>query len=212
MEANKESLDEIRHIKNMMERSTRFKSLSGYSGIGAGICGLILAWFASDQIECLRTCNCNFTSISKDDTSQIQNKIITASIITFIAAFVISFYFIYERSKKSGVSIWGGSSMRLMRNMAIPMAAGGFVLLRFIQINNFEFIIPFSLLFYGLSLINAGKYTHVEAIYLGFGELFLGIWSLWLPEYGLYFWAVGFGILHLIFGFVLWARFDRKLA
>ena len=43
-------LEELQHIKRMMERSSRFISLSGLSGIAAGICAIAGAWFANDVI------------------------------------------------------------------------------------------------------------------------------------------------------------------
>ena len=52
MTDQQQSLDELQHIKRMMERSSRFISLSGFSGIAAGFCALVGAWFAHKKLIC----------------------------------------------------------------------------------------------------------------------------------------------------------------
>jgi hypothetical protein len=98
----------------------------------------------------------------------------------------------------------------VMINVAVPMIVGGLFIWRMKDFGLYGLIAPACLLFYGLALINASKYTFPEIRYLGFGQLILGVANLWLPGYGLYFWAFGFGVLHVIYGFVMWWKNERQ--
>jgi len=71
-------------------------------------------------------------------------------------------------------------------------------------------VTPSCLIFYGLALINGSKYTVSEVRYLGYLELVLGIVNLWATRYGLYFWAAGFGVLHILYGIVMWNKYERN--
>lgn len=92
--------------------------------------------------------------------------------------------------------------------MAVPLAVGGALVLSFLWYGAGLFVAPACLLFYGLALVSAGKHTLTEVTYLGYAQIGLGILNLLLPGYGLYFWAAGFGILHIIYGLIMWRRHE----
>lgn len=106
--------------------------------------------------------------------------------------------------------MWGLSAQRLMAQVAIPIIAGGIFLLRLIHFGTFGLIAPGCLIFYGLALVNASKYTLDEIKWLGYCELLLGIINLWFVGDGLYFWAIGFGILHIVYGSFMWWKYERN--
>lgn len=209
-------LDTLQDIKQMMERSSRFISLSGLSGIAAGSCALIGAWFAYGVIEKSSSAANNLRTITRSDSTPISiddwmgNCLVQIAAITFTAAFILSFIFTYLRSKKTNTPIWGATARRLMLNVMIPMAAGGIYLLKLMENQAYGLIAPGCLIFYGLALLNASKYTLPETKYLGYSEILLGIVSLWFIGYGIYFWAMGFGVLHIIYGTVMWWRYERN--
>src|SRR5688500_6884094 len=91
-----------------------------------------------------------------------------------------------------------------------PLVAGRLFLYRMIQLHQYELVAPGCLIFYGLALVNAAKYTLGEVRYLGYGQLFLGIISCWATGYGLYFWAAGFGVLHIVYGIIMWYKYERN--
>ena len=107
------------------------------------------------------------------------------------------------------MAIWGNAARRLLWNTLLPMVAGGFFLWRMIELKQYEFIAPGSLIFYGVALVNGSKYTMGEVRYLGYGEIVLGIVNLWFFHYGLIFWVLGFGVLHIIYGASMWWKYDR---
>jgi hypothetical protein len=209
-------LDTLRDIKQMMERSSRFISLSGFSGIAAGACALVGAWFANNVIEENRYSLTNIRSIAPGDDEKISisdwmgNQLVQIAIITFSTAFVLAFIFTYLRSKKTNIPIWGSTARRLMINVMIPMVAGGIYLIKLVESHAYGLIAPGCLIFYGLALLNASKYTLPEIKYLGYGQMLLGIISLWFIGSGIYFWALGFGLLHIIYGTVMWWKYERS--
>lgn len=201
----------------MMERSSRFLSLSGWSGVAAGVCALTGAWFAYDVIEAGGAPGLiDFNEIGYRNNSFFDiktfmgSKLFFIAAITFIAAFCFSFVFTYIRSKKNGVPLWGAASRRVMISLLIPTATGGIFLLRMIQLGIYGLIAPGCLIFYGLALVNAAKYTLGEVRYLGYANIILGLINCWYIGYGLYFWAIGFGVLHIIYGIVMWYKYERE--
>lgn len=213
MNSKDESLETLQDIKRMMERSSRFISLSGWSGISAGVCALVGAWFAHNQIEKYQS-GINSNPAGNNDifnfpSMGLLQQLLLTAILTFLGALISSFIFTYLRSKKTKVPLWGLTARRLLLNTIIPMLVGGFFILRMMQLGNYELIASACLLFYGLALVNACKYTFNEIRYLGYAELVLGLISLWQNGNGLYFWAAGFGVLHIIYGAMMWWKYER---
>ena len=209
MSDQQQSLDDLQHIKRMMERSSRFISLSGFSGIAAGLCALIGAWFAHEKIYCWVKGDCTIDGLIDMGGITLLNDLLWIATITFIGAFVSAFFFTYLRSKKNGIPMWGATTIRLFWNMVIPLTVGAIFIIRLMQLGEYQLIAPGCLIFYGLALVNASKYTLGEIRYLGFGQLALGIMNLWSIGFGLYFWAMGFGVLHIIYGLVMWYKYER---
>lgn len=193
----------------MMERSSRFISLSGFSGIAAGVCALIGAWYANTILPAsLETLSSPSQKITVSEV--LESPFFRIAIITFIAAFVLAFLFTYIRSKKNGTPVWSTASKRLLFNVSVPMIVGAFFLFKLILSGNYGFVAPGCLIFYGLALINAGKYTLSEIRYLGFAEVITGLLNLFVIGYGLYFWAFGFGLLHIFYGSLMWWKYERN--
>jgi len=64
------------------------------------------------------------------------------------------------------------------------------------------------LIFYGLALVDAGKFTYGEVFYLGILEIITGLVSAFFPSLGLFFWIFGFGVLHVIYGLVMYRKYE----
>ncbi|MEO7962139.1 MAG: hypothetical protein ABIR19_11360 [Ginsengibacter sp.] len=207
MNTENESLQELRHIKQMMERSTRFSSLSGFSGIAAGICALGGIWLVVKKINLWREINLEHLDAPKDN---LATDLLLIAISTFVAAAIFSFLFVYLRCKKLNIPLMGMSARRVVINMAIPLLAGSLFILRLATTGNYLMIPPACLIFYGLALVNASKYTLEEIRYLGLLEIIIGVINLWLLGHGLTFWAVGFGLLHILYGIIIWWKYEKN--
>lgn len=211
----KKHLDDLHDIKKMMEKSSRFISLSGWSGIAAGTCALVGAFFAHDA---LKESYYSVSTSSQNDYNYfpfflkqlLYSRLFHIALITFIAAFISALIFTYIRSRKNNTPVWNRTSRRLLLNVSIPMIVGCIFLLKLLENGNYGLIAPGCLIFYGLALVNGSKYTLGEIKYLGYFEIFLGIVNCVFVESGLYFWAVGFGVLHIIYGTLMLFKYERN--
>lgn len=215
MDNQQQSLEDLQHIKKMMERSSRFISLSGLSGIAAGVCALVGAWFANQVITSNGGPSGYRALVGRSFRAEslqefMGHRLFQIAALTFVAALFLAFLFTYLRSKKDKIPMWGATAQRLTFNVAIPMVVGGIYLYKQMQFGNYGLIAPGCLIFYGLALVNASKYTLSEVRYLGYGQLVLGIVNCWFVGYGLYFWALGFGVLHIVYGTVMWVRYEKN--
>ncbi len=215
MNEQQQSLEDLQHIKKMMERSSRFISLSGLSGISAGICALIGAWVAHPYVFGQKDFVINgeiavVQAMANDYSIILNTYLFWIAAATFIAAFVSAFFFTWVKSKKEGIPMWGSTSKRLIINVSIPVLVGGLFLFRMLHYGTFGLVAPGCLIFYGLGLINASKYTLDEIRYLGYVQIVLGIINLWFVGYGLYFWAMGFGVMHIVYGTYMWMKYERN--
>ncbi|MBC7866090.1 MAG: hypothetical protein H7X88_01035 [Gloeobacteraceae cyanobacterium ES-bin-316] len=215
MSDQQQSLEAIHDIKRMMERSSRFISLSGLSGISAGLCALMGAWFAHPYVFGRKDYIIDAGAARAHATVESYTIIFNTYLFwiaaaTFLAALISAFILTYIKSSKEGVPIWGNSARRLLVNVSLPLIVGGIFIFKLAQFGTFGLVAPGCLIFYGLALINASKYTLIEVRYLGYSQLLLGLISLWFVGYGLYFWAVGFGLMHIVYGTYMWLKYDRK--
>lgn len=205
-----DSLQELKDIRRMMERSSRFISLSGLSGIAAGTFALAGAWIGRNILKDYYGSYNSRGIFSGDDFSGLKIKLLVLAAGVFVAAFVSSFYFTWRRTKKQGLPIWDHTSKRLFLNIMIPLIAGAAFILGMLRFDEWRFVAPSCLIFYGLALINASKYTLTDVRYLGYCEIILGLVNMFFIGNGLYFWAAGFGILHIIYGTIMWVKYERK--
>jgi hypothetical protein len=208
MNSETSSLDTLKDIKKMMEKSSRFISLSGWSGIAAGVCGLAGAYWASRILS-------GYSANEKSDATALMSlewSLLELAGIVFLSAFITAFIFTYLRSRQEGIAIWGQAAKRLLWNTMLPMLVGGILILRLIDMGDYSLIAPIALVFYGLALVNGSKYTLGEIRYMGYLEIILGAICLWYPNQWLIFWSLGFGALHIVYGILMWWKYERKTA
>jgi len=216
MDQQNEHLKNLQEIRSIMERSSRFISLSGLSGIFAGITALIGAFvvYLYRQEFFIGRYNNGGIFISQDLLSgnDLNNFIIFLLIdgsVTLILAILFGIVFTMRNAKKKGLPIWDGTTKRLLINLFIPLIAGGVFALILLFHHLVFLVAPVTLIFYGLALINASKFTLNEIFYLGLCEIALGLIAAVFVGYGLIFWAIGFGILHIIYGTSMYFKYER---
>jgi hypothetical protein len=199
----------LKDIKQLMERSSRFISLSGLSGVAAGVCALGGAWVANgilnEFIKSYKT-----ESFKSEATDILSLELLGLAVAIFLVASLSALYFTSRKAKKRNLPMWDHTSRRLLWNLLVPLLAGGAFIICMLKYNEWRFVAPSCLIFYGLALVNASKYTLTDIRYLGYCEIILGLINMMFIGYGLYFWAVGFGILHIIYGAMMWFKCERK--
>jgi len=204
--------DELASIRSMMERSSKFISLSGLSGILAGVYALIGAGVAYHLIY---NGNSIISSYPTDNGSGLTVNILTITQLFVIAVVVLTASLLtgviltVRKARRKGQQVWGSVSQQLLFNMAVPLLAGGFLIMILISRGYLGIIAPASLIFYGMALVNASNFTFKDVKYLGICEIVLGLLAALLPGYGLLFWAIGFGVLHIVYGSIMYIKYDR---
>ncbi len=199
-------LEDISQIKNMMERSSRFISLSGLSGVMAGLYALAGAYLASTIIPVFPSYRLVVLT---------QEKIMLLIVIGLAVLFLslgTGIYLTIRRSRKLKLKSWDHTTRRMLVNLAIPLATGGVFVLILISKGMLALAAPVSLIFYGLSLVNASKYTYGDIRALGIIEISLGLTATFFVGFGLVFWAIGFGVMHIIYGILMYIKYERETA
>ncbi|KAF0236640.1 MAG: hypothetical protein FD181_2544 [Prolixibacteraceae bacterium] len=204
--------EDIQAIREIMERSSKFLSLSGLAGIFAGVCALVgaaVAWFFifdSGQIRYSGHLQNYISSIN----SGIGFYLALDALLVLVFAVLGAVYFSFRKAKKAGRQFWTNSTRRLLFHLMLPLVSGGFIILILIFRNKPDMVISFMLVFYGLALVNAGKFTFSEIHYLGLTQIVLGILAAVFINYGLLLWAIGFGLMHIVYGTMMFYRHERK--
>jgi hypothetical protein len=200
----KKHQEDLLHIRSMMERSSMFISLSGLSGVFAGISAIVGAGFAINILD--------NNGINYFDDNQIvldQNiifQLFGIAVLVLISAISFGIFFTVRKSMKNNLPIWTTATKNMLLNLAIPLLVGAVFCLALYLQRYFGLIAPATLLFYGLALINAEKYTLTDIKYLGYCELILGCISLFYIGMGLVFWVIGFGLLHIVYGLIMYKK------
>ena len=206
-----DSLQEVKDIRRLMENSSRFIYLSGLSGVAAGIIALAGAWYAQSVIfKDVPASSNGLLVLDNSEYSRFSSQLWLLAAAVFIVAFLLAYFFTWRKVTKQGVSIWNYSSRRLFWNMVLPLIAGGLFIYGMIQNGVWAFVAPACLIFYGLALVNASKYTLSDIRYLGYCEIVLGLINMLWLGYGLYYWALGFGVLHIAYGILMWWKYERQ--
>jgi hypothetical protein len=201
-------LKDISEIRTMMEKSSRFISLSGLSGVFAGIFAIAGAAFAYYSPALGR-----YTRFA-DNVIGVEHPFTEIVMLTLVAMLVLilslaaGVFFTSRKAKKHGLKTWDATAKRLVINLMLPLMAGGLFCLALIYHGIIGLVAPATLVFYGIALLNGSKYTYNDIRYLGICEIVLGIIASFFPGYGLFFWVVGFGVLHIVYGVSMYYKYD----
>ncbi len=210
---NEKYLRDISEIKNMMNRSSRFISLSGLAGVFAGFYAIIGAVIAKVLLSNNGADYNDFELVSDTSLeSDLGFQLFMVAVAVLLLAIGTAVFLTTRKARKNDQKIWDSTSKRLLINFFAPLVAGGIFCLVLLQYGLIGLIAPSMLIFYGLALIHGSKYTFGDLKSLGYANLILGLIATQFMGYGLYFWATGFGIFHIIYGIWMYNKYDRKSA
>lgn len=206
MKNHEEQLAAIQEMRNMMDQATRFKLISGLSGMIAGVLSLL-----SLYIVYLSTGISPFEAEALERVWRGSNPILISCIFIalLVACMGLGLYMARRNARQAGKNAWDGSAKRLVFSLLIPVLTGGVFSMLLIQLGLVSLFAPVTLLFYGMGLLSASKFTleavrTVGLIFIGLGLLATGILS-----YGLLIWALGFGLVHIVYGFIIYVKYER---
>lgn len=212
MNKQEEQLSALQDIRSMMERSSRFLSLSGLAGLVIGTFALIgvAAMYAFMGISPIEP---GYYELSKGMDGQPDQAfygfIFADSLTVLVLSLIAGAWMARSKAQKLDQPFWDAPAKRMLINMFIPLAAGGLYSLILIYHGYFEFVVGATLIFYGLALLNASKYTIDDIRYLGMLEIAAGLLASFYIDYGLLIWAFGFGLLHIIYGLVIYLKYEK---
>lgn len=201
--SSEDYLKDISEIKNLMNKSSRFISLSGLSGVLAGIYALIGAAYAYWLVT---TNQPGYLILD----GEIYNLILLDLFLVCFLGVTTGIILTTRRAKKEGRPIWDATSQRLIINFLIPVVAGGIYTLIILSQHKYGQTGALMLLFYGLGLVNASKYTLGDVKYLGFIQIILGLICAYFPGYGFWLWVIGFGFMHIIYGALMYYKYEKS--
>ncbi len=197
--------EDLSHIRSMMERGSRFLSLSGLSGVFAGcvaLIGAIFVWFK------LKSRNIDYFSTLKNLAgSDILLSWIVTGLVILVLAISGAYFLTLKRSKETNQPVWSLTTRRMLLDFSIPLVTGALFCIGLLYHGLFLWLAPATLIFYGLALVSAEKHTLGEMKYLGFCQIILGLISVFFTELGLVCWALGFGILHIFYGLMMHRKY-----
>lgn len=210
-------LEQLTEIREMMSRSSKFISLSGFSGIWVGsvaLIGMAAIFFNFPDYFMLRYADTNsnypdYMMNGGELISFIRFVIIDATLVLLFAitgALVLTM----NKSKKQGISLWNDTAKRFLVSLMVPLVSGGLFIAIMTYHGLFGIAGPLTLIFYGLALFNAGRYSLIEIRYLGLLEIVLGLLAAVFIGYTAIFWGIGFGVLHIVYGIVMHIKYDRS--
>lgn len=193
------NIEDLRHIRSMMERSAKFLSLSGISGVCAGCFALLGALSAYFIL---------YRHLTLVGNLAIDLLIVAACVV--ILAFTSGIFFSYRKAKKTGSKFWTPVTFQLLKDGGVPLVIGGLFCLLLIYHHVSFMVISTMLIFYGLALIYVGARTFRDIKWLGVCEIVLGLIAGAFTDYALVIWAMGFGVLHIVYGVVMYFKYDAK--
>ena len=208
MKQQQDYIRDISEIRSMMERSTKFLSLSGWAGIMAGIYALIGAYIAY-KVLYFNPDEIIYASFEERRyTGDVLSLLILAAAVLFLSIGT-AVYFSNRKAIRRNETLWNATSRRLLLNMGVPLVVGGIFVLVLLSKELIGLVAPATLIFYGLSLYVASRYTFEDVKVLGLIQIALGLISSYYIGYGLLFWAIGFGICHIIYGIYVHFKYER---
>lgn len=208
MKKEQDYLRDIAEIRNMMENSSKFLSLSGWAGILAGIYALAGACVAYWILD-FNPQQVGSTVAEKLGFSSNIWQLVLLGLLILVLALGTAIYFSHKNAEKRGEKLWTATSRRLLFSMSVPLVVGGLLLLILISREMNGLIAPLSLIFYGLALYNASKFTFNEVRTLAYIEIALGLLGCYFIGYGLLLWALGFGIAHIVYGIFIHYNYEK---
>lgn len=197
--------EDLSHIRSMMERSSRFISLSGLSGVVAGLAAIIGAAYVYYVFQ--REGIDYFDGDRNIFGKKLVNELVVIGSVILIVAILSGYIFTANKSKKKGLKIWDATTRRLLLTFAVPLITGGLFCLILLYHHLFVLVAPATLIFYGLALVSAERYTLTDIKYLGYCQIILGLLSFLFLGWGLVAWTIGFGLLHIVYGLIMHRKY-----
>ena len=187
---------DLSEIRSMMEKSSRILSLSGLAGIFVG-CTALAGLFFAQYIQ------------TRVPENELLSYLIGDAVVVLVTAIALAVYFSSRMAKQKSLPIWNATARHLVSELALPLAVGGAFCISLLVHEAYSMLPAAMLIFYGLALFGASKYTVKEVRFLGLAQVIVGVVAAFVVTQGLYLWGLGFGIVHILFGLRIYLAYER---
>ncbi len=205
---SQDAVKSIEEIKSILHRNTRILSLSGWSGIMAGLVAIAAAAIAKSRLDAYYFKWKQTGYYSTQEYIQLRTDLAFLGLGTLVLAIALATFFTWRKIRKDGDQLISTATIKLMVNISVPLLTGGIFIAFLLQAGFLNLIAPSCLIFYGLALFTASKFTLGEIKYLGIVCIVLGLANLWMYPYSLIFWTLGFGVAHILYGIIMLRKYD----
>ena len=191
----------LNEIKDLMDRSKKFLSLSGGTAILIGIYACITATAAFFILSDGQAFHWdNFPKILTHTPYHLRVLGGLAALLV-VASIATAIGMSWLQARKNGRRlVFDAPARRLVGSFALPLVTGGLLCLSLFYRGHYGLTSSIMLLFYGLALVSAASHTYSSVRYLGYAQIVLGLIDSCMEGYGIVFWFVGFGLLHIAYG------------
>lgn len=182
------AMDNLEFIRETMERSTAFTAVPGYGGIFMGVTAIAAAYIAFTQPTIWQW--------------------MTVWLVEGALGFLIGLFAMWQKSKMAGTSLASTPAKKMILSFLPPMVCGVIITLGLWRLEHFEVLVPVWLLLYGAAVVTGGSYSVRAVPVMGWCFIALGGIAFLLPTRAAdLMMALGFGLLHIIFGIVIARRY-----
>jgi hypothetical protein len=207
MEKPNIGLEDLKQIRSIMEKSSTFLSLSGFSGVIVGFIALAAGVAIGASLKTILVTSEALKTAAEN--AGLRGNILAVFIAAFLVAVVAAYLFSLKKAKNKGLPIFNRISLHFASHLFMPLLAGGVFVIVLASKGYFDLVLPSMLIFYGLSLVSASKYTHPEIAYLGMTVAALGLLAVLFIQYSLLLWAAGFGVCTIGYGLFLYTKYEK---
>jgi hypothetical protein len=181
------AMDNLRYIRETMERSQSFTAVSGLGGVLMGLIAL----------------GATFLALRAETTGAwvaVWMGAAALSLSTALAAMTL-------KARAVGGSLLVGAGKKFAWNLTPPLLVGGVLTLAMTQAGAAELLPGVWLLLYGTGVVTGGAFSVRVVPLMGLTFMLVGAAALFAPAaWGNLFMAGGFGLLHIVFGAVIWRK------
>ncbi|MGI8812116.1 MAG: hypothetical protein ACR2IH_06260 [Pyrinomonadaceae bacterium] len=182
------AVDNLKFIRETMERSTHFTAVPGYGGILMGVTAIVAAYVAHLQ--------------------PLMSGWLTVWLTEAGLAAAIGLLAMWQKSKIAGESAFSVPAKKFAFGFAAPLVCGIVITLGLGRLGYFEIMPAVWMLLYGAAVVTGGAFSVRVVPVMGWLFIAAGAVQFMLPSgYGNIMMGASFGLMHIIFGGIIAKRY-----
>ncbi len=177
------AMDNLKYIRETMERATAFTGISGWGEVAIGATALLASLIAARQ---------------SSFKMWLAVWMVEGTISLLIAGWSMD-----RKARAVNMPLVSGPGRKAVFSLSPPIVAGGLLTIVLFRAGLTDEIPGIWLLLYGTGVITGGMFSVPVVPIMGLCFMMLGAVTLFLPAFVNWFMAAGFGGLHIVFGVII---------